>query len=212
MAREFWPRWPVIIEHEHYGSSKARKAWSGELLLKSVEDYHASYMSIHWWPRIELAENRDTIDRINRRMGYRLQLRRMTWPATITPSRPFEVETSWANAGVAPCYPGGHWAMTLKDEKNGIAAVLVDESFNMRDLKIAGPGQAPVENRSSQFVVALRHVEPLGKHAPPMKPGVYTVFISVGMPDGTPQIALPLVDDDGQRRYRLGAVQVTTEP
>ena len=74
MAQEFWPRWPVILEHEHYGPSKARKAWSGDLLLKSVEDYHASYMSIHWWPREELKENRETIDRINRRIGYRLQL------------------------------------------------------------------------------------------------------------------------------------------
>lgn len=27
-------------------------------------------MSIHWWPRILLEENRDAIDRINRRIGY----------------------------------------------------------------------------------------------------------------------------------------------
>ena len=86
MAQEFWPRWPVILEHEHYGGSKARKAWSGDLLLKSVKDYHASYMSIHWWPRVELKENRETIDRINRRIGYRLQLRSITWPASITPA------------------------------------------------------------------------------------------------------------------------------
>ncbi len=93
MAQEFWPRWPVILEHEHYGGSKARKAWSGDLLLKSVEDYHASYMSIHWWPREELKENRETIDRINRRIGYRLQLRSITWPATIAAGQPFTVET-----------------------------------------------------------------------------------------------------------------------
>ena len=72
------------------------------MLLKSVEDYHASYMSIHWWPRVELEENRQTIDRINRRIGYRLQLQSITWPATIAAGRPFTVETSWANAGVAP--------------------------------------------------------------------------------------------------------------
>jgi hypothetical protein len=87
MAQAFWPRGPVILEHEHYGPSKARGAWSGELLLKSIEDYHASYMSIHWWPRVELQENRETIERINRRLGYRLQSRSITWPATIAAGR-----------------------------------------------------------------------------------------------------------------------------
>ena len=46
MAQEFWPKLPVILEHEHYGASKNRGAWDGKLLLKSVEDYHASFMSI----------------------------------------------------------------------------------------------------------------------------------------------------------------------
>ena len=46
-----------FLEHEHYGSSKKRGAWSGDLLHMSVEEYHASYMSIHWWPREELKEN-----------------------------------------------------------------------------------------------------------------------------------------------------------
>ena len=30
MAQAFWPRGPVILEHEHYGPSKARGAWSGD--------------------------------------------------------------------------------------------------------------------------------------------------------------------------------------
>ena len=76
MAQAFWPHWPVILEHEHFGASKERGAWGdGSLLLKAVEDYHASYLSIHWWPRVELEENRGLIERINRRLGYRLQLR-----------------------------------------------------------------------------------------------------------------------------------------
>ena len=155
----------MILEHEHYGGSKARRAWSGELLLKSVEDYHASYMSIHWWPRVELQENRPTIDRINRRLGYRLQLKSVSWPATIAAGRPFTVETAWANAGVAPCYGGGFWALTLKDQKQGIAAVLVDKGFDVRKLKVGPPNQAPVEKRCSRFTVAMRHVEPRGSRA-----------------------------------------------
>jgi len=63
MAQPFGPRVPVVLESEHYGPSKERGAWGdGSLLVKSVEAYHAAYMSIHWWPRIELEENRAVID------------------------------------------------------------------------------------------------------------------------------------------------------
>ena len=84
MAQQFWPDLPVILEHQHYGPSVKNKAWDKDLFLKSVEDYHASFMSIHWWPREELRDNRDLIDRINRRLGYRLQLQDMAWPAQVT--------------------------------------------------------------------------------------------------------------------------------
>lgn len=204
MAQAFWPRLPVILEHEHYGSSKARKAWSGDLLLKAVEDYHASYLSIHWWPRELLNENRETIDRINRRLGHRIQLREVRWPRAVKLGEPFVVETAWANAGVAPCYRGGFYALTLKDAKGGIVAVLTDESFDLKELGVASPGAAEVRRLQSRFVVAMRH----GQHAPPVKPGAYDAFVSVGQRDGTPVIALPLPGGDGQRRYKVGQLMI----
>ena len=208
MAQEFWPRLPVILEHEHYGGSKQRGAWSGELLFKSVEDYHASYMSIHWWPREELNENRETIDRINRRIGYRIQLKEILWPSDVELGEPFVVETAWANAGVAPCYGGGLWSLTLKDEKGGIVSAHVDESFDVGNLKVGPPGQTPVERIQSRFTIALCHVDPRGTHVPSTKPGTYDVFVSVGRRDGTPVIAMPLRDGDGQRRYKVGQVRL----
>lgn len=200
MAQAFWPTLPVILEHEHYGASVGRKAWSKDLLLKSIEDYHASYMSIHWWPRILLNENRDVIDKINLRMGYRLMPVEVSWPATVKIGTHFKVQWQWANKGVAPCYPGGFPALTLKDDKGGIVSVLSDESLNMKALKTAAPGKAPVTTHESDFIVGLI--------APATKPGKYDVYVSVGDRDGTPRIALPLVGDDGQRRYKLGSVGV----
>ncbi len=209
MAEAFWPRLPVVLEHEHYGSSKARGAWSGDLLLKAVEDYHASYLSIHWWPREELQENRDAIARINRRLGYRLQLREVSWPRQAPIGAPFVVATIWANAGVAPLYGGGFWALTLKDDQGGIVAVQADDGFDLGQLQVGPPDQAPVVKRQAQFVVARRLTDPQGAHAPPTQPGTYAVFVSVGSPDGTPRIALPLAGDDGQRRYRVGEIDLT---
>jgi hypothetical protein len=204
MARAFWPRWPVILEHEHYGSSKKRGAWGdGSLLLKAVEDYHASYMSIHWWPREELGENRALIERINRRLGYRLQLREITWPSEVAIGKPFILHSVWANAGVAPCYPGGFVTLTLKDEKGGLVSVLADEQFNVRDLVPGSPGSIPLRTNDCQFSV--------GRIAPATRPGECTVFISVGQRDGTPRLALPLADDDGQHRYRLGKIRLLND-
>lgn len=201
MAQDFWPKRPVVLEHEHYGGSKDRGAWGdGSLLLKAVEDHHASYLSIHWWPRILLDENRDLIDRINRRMGYRIQLREIRWPKSVKIGAEFTVESSWANAGVAPCYPGGFLAVTLKDDKGGLVSVLTDEGFDMRDLEVAPEGNAVAKSRGSRFTV--------GRFAPTTRPGTYDVYVSVGRRDGTPTLALPLDGGDSQRRYRLGAINL----
>jgi hypothetical protein len=199
MAQKFWPKLPVILEHEHYAGSKGRGAWSGELLLKSVEDYHASFMSIHGQPRQILNENRETIDKINQRMGYRIQPLEVTWPESAEIGKDsFKVKWTWANKGVAPCYPGGFPCLTLKDAQGGIVSVLADESLDMRSLKVGPPGEAPVTTQEASFTI--------GGIGPTTSPGTYELFISVGMRDGTPQIALPLTGDDGQRRYLLGKV------
>ena len=219
MVQPFWPTLPIILEHEHYGNSLGRNAWDGALLEKSVEEYHASFMSVHWWPRELLNKNRDTIDRINRRMGYRLMPQEITWPDAVSIATPhdryteyrdmspfgdfrkrFKVQWSWVNKGVAPCYPGGFPALTLKDDKGGIVSVLVDESFNLRDLNVGEPGAAPVKKLESEFIIGL--------YAPTTKPGSYDVYVSVGARDGTPKIALPLEGNDGQRRYRIGTIQL----
>ncbi|MBN2378143.1 MAG: DUF4832 domain-containing protein [Sedimentisphaerales bacterium] len=200
MAQEFWPKLPVILEHEHYGGAKARGSWDGNLLLKSIEDYHASFMSIHWWPRILLNENREIIDKINLRMGYRLQPTKVTFPKKVKIGKRFKVRWTWSNKGVAPCYPGGFPALTLKDDQGGIVSVLSDETLNLRDLKVGSPENIPTTQHESEFVVGLI--------APTTKPGTYGLFISVGQRDGTPKIALPLEADDGQNRYRLGAITI----
>jgi hypothetical protein len=208
MAQEFWPRLPVILEHEHFGSSKQRNAWSGDRLLQSVEEHHASYMSIHWWPREMLQENREAVSRVNRRLGYRIQLREISWPTQVRLGEAFTVDTQWANAGVAPLYAGAFWCLTLKDDKGGIVSVNTDESFDLMGLKTGPAGDPPVEKRTSRFTVALRHLDPVGNHAPPTRPGVYDLFVSAGKRDGSPQIALPLKDTDGARRYKIGQIRL----
>ena len=132
----------------------------------------------------------------------------MSWPHTVVLGRPFVVKTAWANAGVAPCYPGGFWAFTLKDNQGGIVSVNVDEHFDLRQLQVEPPGQPPQKNLDSPFTIAFRHVDPRGTFIPATQAGTYDVYVSVGQRDGTPRLALPLANSDGQRRYKLGQIQV----
>lgn len=217
MAQAFWPRHPVILEHQHVGPSKQLGTWDPGKVIASVEAYHASFMSIHGFPREYLEQERGMIDAINLRLGYRLMPVSVAWPrvapiatrqdayvtgrdvtAASNTTRSFKVEWSWANKGVAPCHQSVYPALTLKDDNGGIVSVLVDETLDLRELQVGEAGTAPVTKRESEFIVGL--------HAPTTRPGEYDVYVSVGQRDGSPIVAMPLRDGDGQRRYKLGRI------
>ena len=111
---------------------------------------------------------------------------------------------------MAPCLPGGYPAITLKDAKGGISAVFVDEDFDVRVLPVGPPGKStPVGRETKGISLASRPL--IDFRLPPaniLKAGKYTLWISVGTRPGTPRIALPLADEDGQRRCRLGEVRI----
>jgi len=208
MAQLFWPTLPVILEHEHYGHSMNRGAWNGELLVQSIEDYHASFMTIHWWPREMLEKNREFIDRINRRIGYRFQLRKLKWPQKVKLGAEFFIESEWANAGVAPCYNGGFPCFTLKDEKGGIVSVMVDDTLNVRTLPTDKPDRASSSTLTSKCTIALAGNDPAGVFTRACKPGAYQLYVSIGAKDGTPLYELPYTNSDGKKRYLVGQITV----
>lgn len=211
VADIFWPHLPVVLEMEHYGHSVNRGCWEdGSLFLKAIEDYRAAYATVHWYPREFYQKNKKLVDDINLRLGYRLQLIEASWPAEMSRDEPLTVGYRWRNAGVAPCYPGGHPAITLKDAKGGIVGVFVDESYDMRALPTGPPGKALAVGRQEKELSQADR--PLISYRLPPEPvfkaGTYDVFISVGDKTGTPKIALPLAGNDGHRRYRLGKIVV----
>ena len=179
-------------------------------------------------PREFLAENRDLVANpardpqaeINMRLGYRLQLVEASWPSEVAANSKLWFATKWCNAGVAPCLPGGYVTMTLKDSKGGIVGVFsargssargslaglsgVDDKFNVHSLPVGEPGKAEARDQRAEFDLPLRN----DTRTRLVKPGAYDVYVSVGDLDGTPGIAVPLPNDDGHRRYKLGRVTV----
>jgi hypothetical protein len=155
-----------------------------------------------------LEENRDVIDKINLRMGYRLQLKSITWPEKIKLGQAFEISQAWANAGVARCYPGGYPCVTLKDKNGGIVSVLSEKRLNVRELKVGEPFDAPSLRISSTFAIAAAFKDPVKTFFRVAKPGKYDVYFSVGKEDGTPVFELPYSNDDGHKRYKMGSIEV----
>lgn len=206
MAQLFWPELPVILEHEHYGISTKFKAWDPELLLKAVEEYHASLLSIHWWPREFLEANKDAIERINRRIGYRINLTEAEWPSEIRLNESFHIKSAWKNQGVAPCYGGGYPCFTIKDKKGGILAVLVDTEFNVKDLGVDAPGEGVPFRRDLEFTVARVFTDAFGSFSRTCPTGKAELYFSVGTAYGSPTLALPYKSDDGHKRYYLGEI------
>jgi len=208
MVQPFWPVMPVIIEHEHLLGSIERGAWDKELLLQSVEEYHASYMSIHCWPHYEYEYNADIIARINRRLGYRINLTEASWPAKIKRGEPFTISSSWKNVGVAPCYNGGYPCFTIKNAAGGIVAVLVDTDFDVKNLPVAKPGEAQALPQQKEFNVAQVFSNDHGNFQRVCQTGEFQIFFSIGEYDGTPVLELPYEGNDGHKRYLLGNITI----
>lgn len=209
LAQQFWPTLPVILEHEHYGGSVDRGSWDKDLFLKAVEDYHGSFMSIHWWPRVLLEENRDVIEKINRRMGYRLCADSVEWPKSVSRGEKFTIKCNMRNAGVAPCYKGGHLCFTLKDDKGGVVSALVVDNFDVKSLEVAAPDKAKAVVVEQEFCIAPRYEDKAGVFFRSCAAGEYDLYLSVGQRDGTPLYELPYYGCDGHKRYKIGKIKLT---
>jgi hypothetical protein len=220
LAGDCWRHDPVILESAHYPQPKRGGYWDGGAkYAEATEAYRASYLSIHHMPWEFLDECGELIDRLNRRMGYRLTCEQAGWPARVEAGGAFDFVSRWRNAGVAPCYPGGHISLTLTTPSGGPVAAWVDQGYNVRDLPVdeLGDEEAAYQTgsdglrtvrlprRGSAAGVERRLSCPLPETLPP---GRYFVCVSIGGPDACPRLALPLPNGDGRRRYVLGQIVI----
>ena len=206
LAEFIWRDHPVGLEDEHYGFSYLdTKSWGdGGAYLDAMERYHASSLRMNWWPEEflsgnskDLPGNYDLVTRMNRRVGYRLQIVRARWPARAMSGNTFNVELVLRNAGVAPCFGGGNVAVSLLDSEGVVKAEILDEEFDVAGLSV-GPSveQAPPVTRNIPL------------HIPPgLDTGAYNICVSI-LNDRAPY-RLPITEwSDGHGRYRIGSVSI----
>ena len=223
-ARKFAPKWPVVVETGHsphlFGSPK----WDNDAYVRCVEAYQASYMSIHDFPDVHLRECRAEIDRINKILGYRFELREVTYPTEVKVGEKVEIGSTWVNVGVAPKTKSTALAWSLLNADGTVAWCVTDNSFDFMSLepKLKGVEKPRKVATSCRFGYSKRIPEPdncvvwarqAGRKFPdtffPLKPGTYTLAVSVGSWQGTPEIALPLEGQIGAtRQYAIGKINV----
>ena len=224
-ARKFAPRWPVVVETDHAPRVHGTPKWDDDAYVRCVEAYQASYMSIHDFPDVHLRACRGAIDRINRILGYRFELREATFPARVAAGEKVEISSRWVNVGVAPRTKPTSLTWSLLNGDGTVAWSVTDENFDFRSLepKLKGVERPQTVKTPCRFGFVKRIPEPdnvvqwcraagraFADTVVMLKPGTYRLAVSVGRADGTPEIALPLEGQVGAtRRYAVGTVKVT---
>jgi len=204
-ADPVWRERPILLEHHHYGDAVNKGWWGdGSELYRAMERFHASQMRIHWFPDEflngdgkDLKGNKSLVDRINQRIGYRLQILQGQWPDAIAPGQEFNFAVRLRNAGVAPCYRGGFPAITIKDGDKIIWSG-VGTKENLKELP---PGSTADRAEVRDY--------PIPASMPRVKPGRYAIYFSVANRESVPLYNLPLDNDDGEKRYRLGEMEIS---
>lgn len=221
-ARKFAPKWPVIVETGHAPYLQDTPKWDEDAYVKCVEAYQCSYMSIHDFPDVHLKKSRAAIDRINKILGYRFELREVTYPAEVKTGEKVEIASTWVNVGVAPKTKSVALTWTLLNADGSVAWCVTDNTFNFMSLdpKLKGVEKPQTVKTPCRFGFTKRVPEPdncvtwaraAGRDLPDtirmLKPGTYTLAVSVGTWQGTPEIALPL-EGGRDRRYPIGKIEV----
>jgi len=223
-ARKFAPTLPVVLETGHCISLIGGPKWDADKYVDCVEAYQASYMSIHDFPDVHLGQCREQIERINRILGYRFELREVLYLDEVKIGEKFEIGSTWVNVGVAPKTKSATLAWSLLNPDGTVAWCVTDNSFDFKSLEpklkgvekprnVATPCRFGYSKRipvPDNCVVWARKAErKFPDTFSPLKPGVYTLAVSVGSRQGTPEIALPLGGQVGAtRRYAIGRVHV----
>ncbi len=200
-----WRNQPTLIEHQHYGSSMREGIWkSGKVLLEAVEKYHASHLRIHWWPDEflngngkDLPGNKELINTINLRLGYRFQVTSFSYPAKIKKGKIIAANIKIRNAGVAPCYKGGYIAVSLLDKSGKMICSMVDAKTNVKNLM---PAESADKAQKQAISISLK---------PPKNtaPGNYHIAISIGDEKGNPLYQLPY-DNEIQKKYIMSEIKI----
>lgn len=186
---KYWKTNPINMEAQHW---ERLQGWNEDETIAAFSDIHPSYFGLQWYIGNLMDGYRSFVERAAKRVGYRFLPETVSITNKTRAHGYIELNIMWKNNGCAPAYDDYYPAITLKNKNGSIETVMVDPDFTMKSID-------PDSNLIEQARLRLNAAVPGGE---------YDAYLSVGKLDGTPQIAMPMDGDDGDRRYYLGKITV----
>lgn len=110
-----WKKAPITMEACWVMQTWEDRGWDVHYIIDQAIKWHVSSFNAK-----SSAVPKDLWPEVNRwleHMGYRLALRRFTYPPTIGPNRKLVFTSWWENQGDAPCYRKFPFALRLSNDK-----------------------------------------------------------------------------------------------
>ncbi|MDR0405709.1 MAG: DUF4832 domain-containing protein [Clostridiales bacterium] len=191
MAEPFWRTAPVFLETLHMFEIGAE--WTdGADLLRAMEDYHASYLSIHHYAKAFYQFNREFMEKANGKIGYRLYPKTAVWDQTVLTGGKLSLTLRWTNGGTAPFYKDGWPVITVRNAAGEPVARFEKTEFHLG-------GILPGEEKTQTVAEAL---------PPGLAAGTYSLYVEATRSGNGGEVDLPLPLTDGEKRYYLGDFDV----
>ncbi|MHC4400938.1 MAG: DUF4832 domain-containing protein [Planctomycetota bacterium] len=145
--KDAWQKAPVSLEVCWVMQRWKDEGWDVDYIINQSLKWHVSSFNAKssavpeaWWPNV---------NRWLKRMGYRLVLRKLTYPAAVRPGTEMAFTSWWENKGVAPCYRPFRLALRLKNASKQVVLVTGADvrswlpGDNLCDRAVSIPADAP---------------------------------------------------------------------
>jgi hypothetical protein len=186
-VRDAWKKAPVTLEVCWVMQHWKEMGWDVDHIIDESLKWHISSFNAksspvpkEWWP---------AVNRWLGKMGYRLVLRKFTYPAVVNPNSKLSFTSWWDNKGVAPCYKKFPLALRLKD--NDKTEILVTKA----DIRTWLPG----DNLYDDSVLVPSDIHP----------GQYDLQIGILDPlSNKPMVQLAISGKRHDGWYYLGTIKI----
>jgi hypothetical protein len=185
--KDAWQKAPVSLEVCWVMQHWKDMGWNVDYIIDESLKWHIS--SFNGKSSAVPKEWQPQVDRWLKKMGYRLVLRKFTYPAAVMAGGKLDFTSWWDNKGVAPCYHPFRLALRLK--RGGRRVVLPTTA----DIRTWLPGDNLCDGDA---------VVPVD-----ISPGQYD--LAIGILDrrcNQPRVKLAIAGVDAEGWYRMGTIRV----
>jgi hypothetical protein len=185
--KDAWQKAPVSLEVCWVVQHWKDMGWDIDYIIDQSLKWHIS--SFNGKSSAVPKEWQPHVDRWLKKMGYRLALRKFTYPTKVKAGAKIEYTSWWENKGVAPCYHPFRLALRVRSAERSIVLPTAADirtwlpGDNLHDAAVALPADVP--------------------------PGQYDLAIGI-LDERTdqPRVKLAIAGADAEGWYRMGTIQV----